>query len=970
MNLPRPLLAFLSQSSDAVAISSRAPNGSEETLVYVNDAFCQLFGHRNEDVTGQPALICYFDDSWKTHGAQIRAVFSAKQKTLAAELECRRADGSNFFASISMFFVDDLEAGGRLTCTTYRDINDLKAREEAAHRALAEHSSLLCEQEKMNRELMASKTRLASAMNAYPEPFVIFDKDFRLVTCNTAYLDSMSKDPRQIHVGMHCRDILKIAIKDGIVAKSQETTLEEMLKTTPLDYQAEDIEIAGDIHHRILRSKAPNGDWVLVRVNTTELVRECRASKAAEERLISAINAYPEPFSIYDDNQNLVICNMAYRKMMSLDPDEIQLGMNIRDVLGRSIDDGFIPLRGRTREAVLDDELSPALISEEVEDIELTDDIHHRVFRKRAANGDYVVVRVDLTEIVRQKRVLQDTQDRLISAINAFPDSFAIYDADDTLLTYNPAFVSTITDRPDEISPGMSVKEILEIAVTNGHVPAAKGREKEWLNDYKMYKSGVEEIEFDDDQHFKIVRSEGENGECVVMRLNVTDAVRQRRAIQDYAEQLENANTEITYQALHDDLTGLGNRRFLVQKFGEFSALRAENGGELAALHIDLDRFKQINDTMGHTAGDSVLKDVAERLKASIDDEDILARIGGDEFVILLPVHDKGQRLESLSVALLRALAKPSVFQGRECRIGASIGIACTPTTDEADLLINSDIALYKAKRAGRGQIATFDRSDLEDMRRTKELADDIMRGLEAKEFVPFYQPQIDAVSGCIVGLEVLARWDHPQNGVMFPGQFLPVADELNVVADIDKMIFEKAILKCEQWPDWPTGHLRLSFNVSANRLQPSGIEEIGRLASFYSGEISFELLETIFLEEAGDEFHMLLDKLRDMGITLEVDDFGSGRASIVALQRISPSRLKIDRRLVSPMESGNNAVKLVHSIIEIGNALGIEIIAEGVETQEQAKILADLGASTLQGYLFSKPLDFKSLTEFLEGAP
>jgi diguanylate cyclase (GGDEF)-like protein len=492
----------------------------------------------------------------------------------------------------------------------------------------------------------------------------------------------------------------------------------------------------------------------------------------------------------------------------------------------------------------------------------------------------------------------------------------------------------------------MDVKDVLDVAVAKGHAPTAKGREDEWMDNFHTHKFGTEEMEFDGDQHFRIVRSEGGNGECVVMRLNVTDAVRQRRAIETYAQQLENANTEITFQAFHDDLTGLGNRRYLTQKFKELSALRKENGGELAALHIDLDRFKQINDTMGHAAGDYVLGDVAARIRANVAGNGVIARIGGDEFVVLLRFTATSIQPECLADGLLKALSKPSLYNGRECRFAASIGIARTPLTDEAELLINSDVALYRAKRSGRAQVAIFDHDDLTEMKRTKYLADDIMRGLEAGEFIPYYQPQVDALSGQIVGLEALARWDHPKNGIMAPDSFLPIATDLNVVADIDKMIAETAIFECERGFRKLDHYPRLSFNVSVNRLHLDNIEDIRKLTQSYSGEIAFELLETIFLEEASDEFLMQLDTIRDMGITLEVDDFGSGRASIVALQRISPDQLKIDRRLVSPIEDGNSAVQLVKSIIDIGHALDIGVIAEGVETREQAQILATLGAT------------------------
>ncbi|MEO1306806.1 MAG: EAL domain-containing protein, partial [Pseudomonadota bacterium] len=338
-----------------------------------------------------------------------------------------------------------------------------------------------------------------------------------------------------------------------------------------------------------------------------------------------------------------------------------------------------------------------------------------------------------------------------------------------------------------------------------------------------------------------------------------------------------------------------------------------------------------------------------------------------DEFVILLWLPEDSDRPQELAETLVSEFSKPIDFHGRQCRSGVSIGIAHTRLSDETNLLINSDVALYKAKRSGRGRVGVFDSSDIDEMRRTKVLADDIIRGLEAKEFCPHYQPQIDVSTGQIVGVEALARWHHPEKGTLPPGYFLSVASDLDVVADIDRMIFSKALNECQDAfasdvSDLPS----LSFNVSAARLQFDQINEIGELASTYSGQVSLELLETIFLEEESDEFLMRLDQLREMGISIEVDDFGSGRASVVALQRISPDHLKIDRRLIAPMSDGNNATRLVQSIVEIGHALDISVIAEGVETAEQARILARLGVQRLQGFYFSEPLALPDLLEFM----
>ncbi|MBM7069002.1 EAL domain-containing protein [Actibacterium sp. 188UL27-1] len=972
MQLSEILQNFLSLTQDAIGIGYRGPDDQLGKLVYVNQAYEELFGRSAEDVLGRPASISHDPDTWQSYLAIINSRFASGESSFSTEAKCIRADGSKFWASLSFFVVPDDENGGRYTAAVFRDISDLKTREEEAERALRDRETLLRDQDKMYNELLATQTRFISAINAYPDPFVVFDADLNLVTCNTAYKRSMSTNPDAIRPGMHVREVLVEAMDSGTLhepEQGRQAYMDELLGPERIGRKVEDLEFPGDIHHRMLRSQAENGDWVLIRLDITELVRQKRTAEEAQDRLLSAISSYPSPFSICDSNAQLIVWNPSYAQSLTNNPDEIQAGMTLEQAMRIGVQNGRFPDAIGREEAWLKDILHSARNGRAVEDITLADDTHHRVLRSKSTNGDLVMIRLDTTELVRQRRALEEIQSRLISAINAFPDPFAIYDSDIRLLTWNPAFTKSLTDNPDDVFVGMSVDDVIRLAVKNGHVPAAKGREAEWLDEYvtpDMPHTGTEEFEFDNDRHYRIMRSRSENGELLVLRLNITEAVRQRRALEDYAKRLEDANHEITHKALHDELTGLGNRRYLSDKFEQLSTQRRQEGGDLAALHIDLDRFKQINDTIGHAAGDHVLVDVANRIRVNVRQEDVIARIGGDEFVILLLIPEDSDRPKELAQALLDDLSKPSFFEGRECRFGASIGIARTPLANEEDLLTNSDVALYKAKRSGRGQIGIFDRTDIDEMRRTKNLADDIMRALEAREFLPYYQPQIDAQTGKVVGVEALARWLHPTKGVRAPDSFLPVATDLNIVAEIDRMIFEKAIIECEETlgrlPEPPS----LSFNVSARRIQFDEIAEIGRLAGGYSGKVAFELLETIFLEEESDAFLMQLDQLRDMGISLEVDDFGSGRASIVALQRIAPDQLKIDRRLVTPMTEHNSASRLVQSIIEIGNALQIGVTAEGVETAEQARILAKLGAQRLQGYYFSKPLSLPGLVDYL----
>lgn len=942
---------FMDLTSDAVSVGYLAPGAHTARIEYVNKAFTDQFGFKPEAVLGKLVDALHDPDTWPDFVDAAAPQFAAQQPNFSTQTRMVRADGSRFWASVSFVVVADDDTGGRHVCATYRDISALKEAEATAHNAHA---------------------RLVAALHAYPDPIVIYDKNLALVCWNDAYAVQMTDRPDTLKAGMHLRDILSMAYDIGrfpTAGPDKDAWIDHVVSPETLNRLVEDTETDGDRHQRLLRSWSSNGDIVVIRLNTTEMVRARRTSEAARTRLLAALNAYPAPFAIYDADDCLVVWNDAYADSMADDRAMLKAGQDRRDVARIAIAAGKFADAVGDEDAWMSDAHEGQDVARSVQDLELAGDIHHRLLRSRAANGDLVLLRIDTTEIVRQRRALEATQDRLISAINAYPDPFAIYDADQNLVIWNPAYAKSMTDDPDFLYPGIGLRDLLLEAARCGHIDTDGKLPKEWVEGFyadDILKPGVEDFEFANDKHFRMVRSRAENGEHVVLRLNITEVVRQRRAVEDYAKRLETANAAITHQAQHDDLTGLGNRRYLARRFKEFVARRDQSGGEIAALHIDLDRFKQINDTMGHAAGDKVLLDTSERIQRVIGPNDVVARIGGDEFIVLIFEADPSRRPEALTQTLLDALSRPTQFEGRECRFGASIGLARTPLSDVDELLTNSDVALYKAKHRGRGQVGSFDRSDLEELRQNKALADDILRGLDAGEFVPFYQPQVDANSGEVLGLEALARWNHPQMGILTPNRFLQIATDLNVAAEIDRMIFETAIDECsgafQAMKQPPT----LSFNVSARRVSDDNVTDIQDRVSKYPGQVCFELLETIFLEEEGDDFLIQLDRLRELGIGLEVDDFGSGRASVVALQRIAPDRLKIDRRLVSPIPNCTKSVRLLRSIVEIGLALEMGVTAEGVETREQANILAEFGCDRLQGYLFAKPMGFGDLQRFL----
>lgn len=443
-----------------------------------------------------------------------------------------------------------------------------------------------------------------------------------------------------------------------------------------------------------------------------------------------------------------------------------------------------------------------------------------------------------------------------------------------------------------------------------------------------------------------------------------TDLVRAKQLTESKNTELESAKARIEHIALHDSLTDLPNRRYLDQVLEDYAAKARLSGGYAALLHVDLDRFKHINDTLGHAAGDAMLVHASSVLQSNVGDRGFVARVGGDEFIVLCTVHEDVDQAAVLANRIIEQMRKPVYYHGHQCRFGVSVGIAIDNgrVADAKQLLVNADIALYRAKRRGRNRHEFFSGELQSEIVNTKRIADEILAGLERNEFIVFYQPQFDAKTLEIVGVEALARWRHPEKGILAPDVFLKTAEELNVVSVIDRKVLQQSLLDFEVWSAEKIGIPRVSVNVSARRLQDEELLRSLRDLNIRKGTVSFELVESIFLDNNDDLVTWNVEQIKQLGIDIEIDDFGTGYASIVSLLKLQPRRLKIDRQLVDPIVNSPAQRQVVSSIIEIGKSLGIEIIAEGVETMKHARLLKGLGCDILQGYAFGHAMDSDAL--------
>lgn len=430
-------------------------------------------------------------------------------------------------------------------------------------------------------------------------------------------------------------------------------------------------------------------------------------------------------------------------------------------------------------------------------------------------------------------------------------------------------------------------------------------------------------------------------------------------------EQILKAKAEIEYRAFHDPLTGLPNRRALDEALDDAGT---NDAPDRVLVRIDLDHFKNVNDTLGHAAGDFVLTEVSQILRENIRAGDMAIRAGGDEFVILL--HEGSSRADAVGQAnrILQSLDREMKFEGRSTRVGASFGIAATSDglLPNSELLIGADAALYRAKDDGRGSIVCYGTDLHAEVVESRTLGAEMELAIERGEFEPFFQPQFDAHTLELKGVEALVRWRHPTRGTLVPSDFMKIAEQRAVIDRIDRMVFQKGLEAVSRMNR--RGHFipKISFNVVARQLESPDLPTRATRSDLGGTRVAFEVLESVLVEEQTSAFRFHIDHLKDLGFGVEVDDFGSGHASIIGLMQLAPDTMKIDQRLIFPIVESSSARQMVQAILEIAKAVDISVTAEGVESAEHAEILSAMGCDTLQGYHFARPMSGEDLATFL----
>jgi diguanylate cyclase len=427
-------------------------------------------------------------------------------------------------------------------------------------------------------------------------------------------------------------------------------------------------------------------------------------------------------------------------------------------------------------------------------------------------------------------------------------------------------------------------------------------------------------------------------------------------------EQLEEANAQLQHVATHDALTGLPNRLLLADRLDQAIAQAERHRYRFAVLVVDLDRFKSVNDSLGHMAGDALLKEVSRRLALTLRKADTLARLGGDEFVLILNEITGPQDAESVASKVLADFARPVIVSELELHTSASIGISICPDdgTDAQTLLQHADAAMYHAKNNGRNAYQFFAPAMNAFARERLELENGLRRALEQREFVLHFQPKVDVRSGRIDSAEALLRWRHPTRGLIAPMEFVPLAEETGIIVPIGEWVIREACRQAYAWQAAGLRPLRVAVNLSAKQFRQKNLVDVVRAAlttaRLEPHYLEIELTESSVMQDAEQSIEILRD-MSKLGVCISVDDFGTGYSSLSYLRRLPLDKLKIDRAFIRELATSRDDAEIVRAIVSLAHSLHLKVIAEGVETPDQLEFLRGLGCDQYQGYHYSAPV-------------
>jgi diguanylate cyclase (GGDEF)-like protein/PAS domain S-box-containing protein len=667
-------------------------------------------------------------------------------------------------------------------------------------------------------------------------------------------------------------------------------------------------------------------------------------------RFNAAVENMSQGLCMFDSENRLVVCNRLYAQMYGLPVELLEAGTSHSEIVAYGVQAG-----------ILEDDCGEPAVERLLSAMQsfppnergrvinrYVDGRLVRVVREPMERGGWVATHEDITAQRQAEQELSETKQFLHSIIQNIPIAVVVKEAKTgKFLLTNPAFEAMI-DVPQEKLIGKTVFDIYasDYAELISKVDSATLTGGSGVN--------YEEYEVETPARGMLIQATNR----IVIRDSQGDAKFLITVIEDVTERRK-SEQRIAFMAHHDALTGLANRATVTQKIDEAAARQRRWSTPFTVLLLDLDRFKHVNDTLGHSAGDALLREVAGRLKASLRETDVLARHGGDEFAIIQSGEvDQRPAAAKLAQRITQVIAEPFSIEGHEFSIGTSIGIALAPEqgTDPDALLKMADMALYRAKFEGRNGYRFFEPEMGAAAGERLALESDLRRALQQNEFELVYQPIVDAKTLKICAAEALLRWHHPTRGVIYPDKFIPLAEETGQIAQIGEWVLRTACADAVSWP----ADVKVAVNLSPVQFRKTNLPEVVVSALTRSGlkpqRLELEMTETALIESAA-ECLPAFQRFKSLGIAIALDDFGTGYSSLSQLTMFPFDRIKIDKSFTQNLTKRADCAAIISATLTLANSLNIATTAEGVETADQCRLLRLAGVSSLQGYLFKRPV-------------
>jgi diguanylate cyclase (GGDEF)-like protein len=551
--------------------------------------------------------------------------------------------------------------------------------------------------------------------------------------------------------------------------------------------------------------------------------------------------------------------------------------------------------------------------------------------------------------------ILDETRTRE-AILDSLSQGLLLYDAQDRLMMRNSHYLKLYPSLQDVAVPGATYEEVIGAESAHG------GRHRDAIDRSADVRERIEhhgrshnmfERQLDDERWILVNEHRTADGGTVVLYTDISE--------------LKHRENQIRHLAYHDTLTGLPNRALFHQRIDRALAAARPPAATVAVMCIDVDHFKNVNDSLGHSAGDAVLKCIADRLRDAVRDTGTVARLGGDEFGIVLTDLTSPDHATNFAAQLLNIVSQPVDFHGHQLVRGISIGIATSATGDQTEnLLKNADLALYRAKADGRGTFRFFE-SDMDARAQARRMLEiDLRQALTRQQFELHYQPQVDIDTGGVIALEALVRWRHPTRGLVPPGEFIPLAEETGLIIGLGEWVLRQACIEAQTWPE----AVRIAVNVSPIQFRNHDLAEVVQRILTETGlapsRLEIEVTESLLLRDAEANL-TTLKSIKALGVRISMDDFGTGYSSLANLRSFPFDKIKIDRSFVNDLESNADSAAIVRAVLGLGRSLGMTTCAEGVETQQQLLRLRSEGCTEVQGFYYSRPKPVDEITGLIQ---